>query len=161
MLSFPSLLQDSCSGVESLLAWRKINLYLHQSLYFQTLDSRRLNSSQIVRRKIALLVIELMTQRFVDQAMQLHMLTSSQIIKSIDFDLPLRGTVQPYEVQLCCLTGRSDWKHSIEEERNSIAARLSQALDSLQNELKSKSRIVISNISLHPTSRTKDNTGSE
>ena len=45
----------------------------------------------------------------------------SYIVKSIDRELPLAGSVKPYGRHVLISTGRTDWIHSIDEEEGSVA----------------------------------------
>lgn len=83
------------------------------------------------------------------------------IVKSIDMEMPLYGGVMPFSVHLGCLTGKSDWVHDVTAEENSPAARVASVLALHVNELEKQDRVVLSNISVEASTRTKHNTGTE
>lgn len=75
----------------------------------------------------------------------------------IDTDIPLWGSVKPWSLQILCATGKTDWVHSVTEEKDTLA----MAVDESASEWKSlvvdpttgKStthRVMISNSSLNP-----------
>jgi len=75
------------------------------------------------------------------------------IVKSIDRELPLAGSVKPYGRHLLISTGRTDWAHSIDEEEGSLAQGIFRGLyDKKYGGRKrvEEQRIVLSNTSFPP-----------
>lgn len=86
---------------------------------------------------------------------------SLQVVKSIDMTLPLYGGVAPLSIHICCCTGRTDWKHTIEDEEGSDAHRIGRSLQSYETALQGRDRIVLSNVSIETQDKSKDYTGTE
>jgi (2Fe-2S) ferredoxin len=75
------------------------------------------------------------------------------IVKSIDRELPLAGSVKPYGRHILISTGRTDWIHSIDEEDGSVAQGISRGLYESKfggRKREGEPRIVLSNTSFAP-----------
>ena len=72
------------------------------------------------------------------------------VLKTIDFDVDLYGNVKPFEAHLCVSTGKSDWRHTIEEETGSGAARVQAAIEQHLDDLEGRHRLVVTNTSEEP-----------
>src|SRR5277367_1532743 len=75
------------------------------------------------------------------------------IVKSIDRELPLAGSVKPYGRHILISTGRTDWVHSIDEENGSVAQGVHRGLYDKKfggRKRDGEERIVLSNTSFAP-----------
>jgi len=78
----------------------------------------------------------------------------SYILKSVDRELPLMGSVKPYGRHLLISTGKADWVHSIDEEDGSVAQGLFRALYESKyggRKRDGEARIMMSNTSFAPS----------
>jgi (2Fe-2S) ferredoxin len=75
------------------------------------------------------------------------------IVKSIDRELPLAGSIKPYGRHFLISTGRNDWVHSIDEEEGSLAQAVFRGLYVPKfggRKREGEERIVMSNTSFPP-----------
>jgi hypothetical protein len=82
-----------------------------------------------------------------------HAQYPNYIVKSIDRELPLAGSVKPYGRHLLVSTGKTDWIHSIDEEDGSVAQGIFRGLHDTKyggRKRDGEARIVLSNTSFAP-----------
>ena len=69
---------------------------------------------------------------------------------SIDTETPLWGTVKPWRVHVLCATGKTDWVHSVTDEKGTLACAIDQSKSSWVDTVTDRANVVISNASISP-----------